>query len=64
MNFDKSTLEPSDLEFLQSVFDGIRQSKGIEIRSSDASHIAAQIIELYQAGVRDPDELTQRFKAG
>ncbi|MCJ8508913.1 hypothetical protein MUU53_13435 [Rhizobium lemnae] len=64
MNLDKSTLEPSDLKFLQSVFDGIRQTKGIEIRSSDASSIAAQIIELYQAGVRDPDELTQRFKAG
>ncbi|WP_137134389.1 hypothetical protein [Rhizobium sp. FKY42] len=61
MNSEKITLEPSDLEFLQSVVDSIRQTKGIEIRSSDASQIAAQIIELYQSGVRDPDELTQRF---
>lgn len=62
MNPTETTLEPGELDLLQEVFDSVREAKGIEIHSTDASHIAAHIIELYQSGVRDPQELTKRVE--
>ena len=61
MTSTEITLEPEELEFLQKVFDSVREAKGIETHSSDANHIAAHIIELYQAGIRDPNELSNRL---
>lgn len=57
MNFTDTTIDPCELNFLQEVFESVRQAKGIQIQSSDASNIAAHIIELYQSGVRDRQEL-------
>lgn len=57
MNPTETTLEPGELDLLQEVFDSVRKAKGIEIHSTDASNIAARIIELYQSGVRDREQL-------
>ncbi|MGN7294220.1 hypothetical protein [Rhizobium sp. SAFR-030] len=57
----QTTLEPQDLEFLQGCFDTIRRKRGLDGDNPVASHLAAQMIELYQAGVRDPHELNSRM---
>ncbi|MCY1665953.1 hypothetical protein [Rhizobium sp. SL86] len=52
-------LEPRDLDVLQACFDAVRRERGL-IKDDVAATIAAQMIELYQTGIRDPRELSQR----
>lgn len=52
-------LEPQDLDVLQACFDEVRRERGL-IKDDVAATIAAQMIELYQTGIRDPRELSQR----
>jgi hypothetical protein len=54
-------LEPQDLEFLQACFDEVRREHGLSDRTRVATDVAAQMIELYQNGIRDPSELTRRL---
>jgi len=52
-----NTFEPNELAFLQRVFDGWCVERGITGGSLSASNLAAQIIQLYQQGVRDEKDL-------
>ncbi|MDO1584234.1 hypothetical protein [Rhizobium oryzicola] len=55
------TLEPQDLDFLQSYFDSVRHDKRIDINSRAATDLASQIIELYEDGARNREELDSRI---
>jgi hypothetical protein len=61
----ETTLEPQELDFLQSCFDVLRRERGLEgdalTDRRAADNLAAEIIELYRTGVRDPVELTSRL---
>jgi hypothetical protein len=48
-----STFEPSELAFLQRFFDGLCAEHGLTGNSVAGNNLAAQIIQLYQQGVRD-----------
>lgn len=53
-------LEPQDLDILQACFDAVRRERGFVHDDVFAAAIAAQMIELYQTGIRDPRELSER----
>ncbi|MDR6817311.1 hypothetical protein J2X76_002484 [Neorhizobium sp. 2083] len=55
--------EPSELAFLQRLFDDICAERGLPTGGPVASTLAAQIIQLYQQGVRDPRELQDHLAA-
>lgn len=61
----ETTLEPQELDFLQTCFDVLRRERGLEGNALTdrraADNLAADIIELYRTGVRDPGELTSRL---
>lgn len=52
-----NTFEPSELAFLQRFFDDVCTERGLAGGSLAANNLAAQIIQLYQQGVRDVREL-------
>jgi hypothetical protein len=54
-------LEPRDLEFLQNCFDAVRREHRLGDNTLAATDVAAQIIQLYQTGVRDQSELESRL---
>jgi hypothetical protein len=45
---------------LQACFDAVRRERGLINDEVLAATIAAQMIELYQTGIRDPRELSER----
>lgn len=49
--------EPNELAFLQTLFDDICAERGLSTGSIAANTLAAQIIQLYQQGVREPQDL-------
>ncbi|WP_165217457.1 hypothetical protein [Affinirhizobium pseudoryzae] len=53
-------LEPQDLDVLQACFDAVRRKSGLINDEVLAATIAARMIELYQTGIRDPRELSER----
>ncbi len=57
------TFEPSELAFLQRLFDDVRAERGLTGGSLAANNLAAQIIQLYQQGVRDPRDMQARLAA-
>lgn len=65
MTDEQTVLEPGDLQFLQSYFDGILQQRGLDgedlTARRAATNLAAEIIALYQTGVREPQELSVRL---
>jgi hypothetical protein len=50
-------IDPDELSLLQRVFDRACEAKLVEKRSDLAVDLAAQIINLYQHGVRDEQQL-------
>lgn len=54
-------MEPQELAFLKGIFNEVLQKRGLNNDTSAATTVAAQIIELYQTGIRDPQELSQRI---
>ncbi|CDZ36225.1 hypothetical protein NOJ28_13290 [Neorhizobium galegae] len=52
-----NTFEPTELAFLQRLFDEICAERGLAGGSLAANNLAAQIIQLYQQGVRDPRDM-------
>lgn len=56
-----NTFEPSELAFLQRLFDGICAEHGVAGGSVAANNLAAQIIQLYQQGVRDEKGLQHQL---
>ncbi|KKX30689.1 hypothetical protein [Rhizobium sp. LC145] len=49
--------EPSELAFLQRFFNTLCAERGLDGGSLAANDLAAQILQLYQQGVRDEREL-------
>lgn len=52
-----NTFEPTELAFLQRLFDDMCAERGVTGGSLAANNLAAQIIQLYQQGVRDEKDL-------
>ncbi|CAN7475676.1 hypothetical protein [Neorhizobium sp. LjRoot104] len=52
-----NTFEPTELAFLQRLFDEICAERGLAGGSLAANNLATQLIQLYQEGVRDPRDL-------
>ena len=52
-----NTFEPSELAFLKRFFDDVCAERGVPGGSHAANDLAAQIIHLYQHGVRDEKDL-------
>jgi hypothetical protein len=56
-----NTFEPSELAFLKRVFDDFCQERGLTDNSNAANDIAAEMIQLYQRGVKDERSLHRHF---
>ncbi|MFB9949492.1 hypothetical protein ACFFP0_11570 [Rhizobium puerariae] len=56
-----NTFEPSELAFLKRFFDDLCTERGLAGGSLAANDLAAQIIQLYQQGVRDEKDLQIRL---
>lgn len=59
-----NTFEPSDLAFLQRLFDHLCAERGLPGGSLAANDLAAKIIQLYQQGVRDERDLQAQLDCG
>ena len=59
---ETTVIEPQELSFLKEVFNDALKRRGMDNDPTAASNLAAQIIELYQTGVRDPQELNERLR--
>ena len=59
-----STFEPSELAFLKRFFDHLCTERGLAGESLAANDLAAQIIHLYQQGVRDEKDLQSHLNGG
>jgi hypothetical protein len=59
-----NTFEPRELAFLKRVFDGICAERGLTGESLAANDLAAQIIQLYQQGIRNEKELEIQLDGG
>lgn len=57
-----STFEPNDLAFLTRVFDNVCTEQGLTRGSSAANTVAAEMIQLYQLGIKDEHTLHLHFK--
>lgn len=58
---ETTVIEPQELSFLEDVFNDALKRRGLDNDTTAASNLAAQIIELYQIGVRDPQELDEKL---
>lgn len=56
-----STFEPGELALLQRVFDDLRLERGILGGSVAANDLAAEMIQLYQRGMKDEQSLHRHF---
>ncbi len=56
-----TALEPSDLAFLQRIYDHLRTERGMPGNTPAATDLAANIIVLYQQGVRSETDLQSRL---
>jgi hypothetical protein len=56
-----SAFEPNDLAFLKRVFDDVCVERGLADGSTAASNVAAEMIQLYQSGVKDEKSLHLHF---
>ncbi len=56
-----NTFEPSELAFLQRVFNDMCLERGLADGSSAATDLAAEMIQLYQQGVKDEIGLQRHF---
>lgn len=52
---------PDDLDELQAVFDDVLRQRQLPQNCQDAELLAAQLIRLYQAGVRDVASLRAKL---
>ena len=58
-----SAFEPTDLAFLQRFFNAACSERGVKDDSPAASNLAIQIIQLYQRGVREENELKVQLRS-
>ncbi|WEX76162.1 hypothetical protein PYH37_004440 [Sinorhizobium numidicum] len=58
---DYPILMPDDIELLQSVFDRELRVRNLKCNSEEAELLAMRLIELYQAGVKQPEALRNRI---
>jgi hypothetical protein len=56
-----ATFEPQELALLQRCYVDIYSKRRVPEGQDAANRLAAQILELYQAGVRDESELRARL---
>jgi hypothetical protein len=56
-----NAFEPNELAFLKRVFDDVCLERGLTGGSNVASDIAAEMIQLYQRGVKDEGSLHRHF---
>jgi hypothetical protein len=52
-----ATLSPTELVFLQRVFDLACQKRGVELQSPAAATLAVTLIDLYRVGIHDERQL-------
>jgi hypothetical protein len=57
-----NTFEPSELAFLKRIYDDVRTERGVADGSAAATELAAEMIQLYQRGVKDELSLHQYFE--
>jgi hypothetical protein len=50
-------LGPQELAMLQRVFDFVCETRSLGRESSDATHVAAYLVDLYERGVRQERQL-------
>lgn len=50
-------ISPDELQLLQDVFDQILSQRGLEKTQEDAVVLAAELVRLYELGVRDSQSL-------
>jgi len=60
---DRRILTSSDLDFLQRIFDEEIRIRGLTCDCDDAEALAASLVELFQADIRDASHLRQMLKA-
>ena len=57
-----STFEPSELAYLTRIFDDVCVERGLTRGSSAADTLAAEMIQLYQLGVKDEQSIHLHFE--
>lgn len=57
INFIANSISPYDLDVIDSVFEAELRKRKLSRRSEEAERLAARLISLYQAGLRDAHEL-------
>lgn len=60
---DPHILTPDDLDLLQTVFDEQIKARGLKCDCDEAKAIATRLVELFQAGVREVNQLQDVMKA-
>ncbi|PDT50149.1 hypothetical protein CO661_00325 [Sinorhizobium fredii] len=60
---DPHILTSHDLDLLQTVFDEQIKARGLKCDCDEANAIARRLVELFQAGVREIDQLQNVLKA-
>jgi hypothetical protein len=57
-----SMFEPNELAFLQRIFNDMCLERGLSDKSAAANNLAAEMIQLYQRGVKDEQGLHSHFE--
>ncbi len=61
--FDPHILTPQDLDLLQAIFDEQFKARGLKCDCDEAKALAPKLVELFQAGVRETNQLQDMMKA-
>lgn len=56
-----NTFEPSELAFLKRVLNDVCLERGVTDGSATATELAAEMIHLYQLGIKDEPSLHKHF---
>ncbi|MBP1884802.1 MULTISPECIES: hypothetical protein [Sinorhizobium] len=61
--FHSDFFRPREIELLQCIFNAALEANEIKCNSPEAEALAKRLFTLYQGGVRDAAELSDRLKA-
>lgn len=50
-------IKPDQIQMLQRVFDRVAENRGVSQQSDDAANLASVIIDYYQHGIAEEDQL-------
>ncbi|MCG5481420.1 MAG: hypothetical protein KK478_20680 [Ensifer alkalisoli] len=61
-SFRDYPIHPDELVILEEVLDRALRERNLAIGSEEADQLARKVIELYQAGIRDPEKIWEMIR--